>query len=99
MSPYTDELDAYTSRSSGRPDAGLEQHLGRLDVVHRIDAEIASPALADAGLGRQVKDVGPVGQQRAEVGGLNRRFDEAEARLAARLLQVPLLDRRAGSSR
>ena len=64
-------------------DARLQQHLGRLDVVHRIDVEIASPALSDAGLRRQVKHVRPVGQQRRQVGRLNRRFDEPESRLTA----------------
>ena len=44
-------------------DTGLEQHLRRLDVVDGIDAEVASPAFADAGLGRQMEDVGPVRQQ------------------------------------
>jgi hypothetical protein len=63
----------------GAPDTRFEQDLGGLHVVDRIDAEIASPALTDAGLGRQVEDVGAIGEQRVELGLLDRRFDELEA--------------------
>ena len=69
--------------------ARLEQHLRRLDVVHGIDREIASPAFPHAGLRGEVKHVRAIGEQRGQIGVLNPRLDEPEARLrptsAARL--------------
>ena len=49
-------------------DAGLEEPLRGADVVHCIDVEVASPALADTRLGCQVEDMRAIGQKRAEVG-------------------------------
>ena len=78
--------------SVGTPAGGFQQDLRRLDVVDRVDREVRAPALPDAGLRRQVEHVRAIGQQRREIGIANRRFDEAEARLAAKAGEVPFLD-------
>ncbi len=65
-------------------DAGFEQPLRRVDVVVGVDPEVAAPALADAGLRREMEHVGLAREQRAEVGRLERPFDEVKARLAVR---------------
>ena len=66
------------------PDARFEQALRGVDVVGRIDLEVAAPALADASLRRQMEDVGLVVEQRVKVGVLEAAFDEVEARRARR---------------
>ena len=72
-------------------DARLQQHLRGLDVVHGVDREIASPAFSDAGLRGQMKHVRAIGEKRRQIGVLNRRFDEAEARMAQQRREIPLL--------
>ena len=62
-------------------------------LLHGIDGEIASPALAHAGLGRQVEDVRAIGEQVAEIGVLDaapRRTGSAGRPCRP---EVPLLDR------
>ena len=76
----------------GPADQGLEQDLGRLDVVGRVGAEIATPALPNARLRGQVEDVRDGVGQRGEVGPLQLGLDEGEARLAPEPRQVGLLD-------
>ena len=65
------------------PDAGLEQDLRRLHVVRRVGREVLAPALADAGLGREVEHVRDAVEQRRQIGVLDRRLREAESLRAA----------------
>src|SRR5215831_14127127 len=76
-----------------RPRNGFEQHLRRFDVVHCVDAEVGTPAFANTCLSREMKDMRTPGQDAAEIGVLNGRFDEREARTVEQAGQVALLYR------
>ena len=71
----------------------LEQELRRLDVVRRINAEVAAPALAHAGLRRQVKHMRAIAEKVRQVEVLNPRLEKAKARMFQGGAQVPLLRR------
>ena len=73
--------------------ARFEQHLRGLDVVGRVNREVASPALAHAGLGGEMKHMRSIGEQRREIGILNARLDEPEVLLADQPAQIAFLDR------
>ena len=61
------------------PHTGFEELLRGIDIVVRVDAKIAAPALSHARLRRQMKDVGHAGQQTREVRILDSRLDKAKA--------------------
>ena len=59
-------------------DAGLEQPLRRVDVVVRVDPEVGSPALADAGLRREMKHMRLAVEQCREVSRLEASLRRSE---------------------
>jgi len=73
--------------------AGLEQDLRGLDVVDRVDAKIAAPAFPHARLRGKMKDVRAIGEERGEIGLLDARFDQREARVAHERDEVAFLHR------
>ena len=75
------------------PDDRLQQDLRRVDVVGRVDLEVAPPALSHAGLRGQVKHVRHVVQQRIEIRVLNRRLHEPEPVVGRHGGEVRFLDR------
>lgn len=73
--------------------ARFEQHLRGFDVVLRVGAKIATPALSDPSLSRQMKDVGGVFEDRRQVGALERGLDEPEPGTRLQSRQIRFLDR------
>src|SRR5678815_839729 len=71
---------------------GLEQTLGGVHVVRRVDQEVAAPALSYPRLGCQVEDVGDAVEKGLKVGGLERGLDERELLVSAQLGEVLFLD-------
>src|SRR5262249_26360346 len=74
-------------------DARLEQDLCRVDVVDRVDLEIGAPALANAGLRGQMKDVRDVLEQRRQIRVGDGALDESESLARCVLREVRLFDR------
>ena len=74
-------------------DARFEQHLRGFDVVDRVGLKVAAPALAHAGLRREVEDVGDAVEELAEVGVLDARFHQPEVRERLQLRDVLVLER------
>ncbi len=72
--------------------AGLEQHLGRFDVVGGVDLEVPAPALAHAGLSREMEHVRAILEESGQVGLLDSRFHEPEPGLLACASEILLLD-------